>query len=141
MFPNGFLNIVELFSNNVQAEENPKQRVIEKIDQATNPGKQQTEDGADHVEKDVHFIGGSMGDSDFDPVLFGRVLQRLDDQDRILHKLCKAVESVGDDLIEIKAGFHRNDGAKGALLMAASVVGFIVGLLVEVWIFRGPGHP
>lgn len=73
-----------------------------------------------------------MANDDFDPVLFGKVLQRLDAQDKVLAEL-------QGDMEELVNHFHERRAMNKMLMGAVSVIGFILGNLLQVWIFRGPG--
>ena len=60
-----------------------------------------------------------MPDNHIDPVLFGRVLSRLDDQDRQIHELRQDVK----ELVKMA------EQGKGSLLMLCTVGGVVSSIL------------
>jgi hypothetical protein len=75
-----------------------------------------------------------MANDDYDPVMMGKVLARLEAQDRVL-------ASLQEDMEELMENMHRKDGMHKILLGLISVLSFVIGNAINYYIFRGPGHP
>ena len=74
-----------------------------------------------------------MEHQDIDLIQFGRLLQRMDNQDALLQQLVQ-------DMEEVKSHFHRRDGVKRAINWTGAFFAFLIGNVLQWYIFRGPGH-
>jgi len=74
-----------------------------------------------------------MSNDDYDPVTMGRVLARLDNQDKVLAEL-------QEDMEVLMTHLHRRDGMRKVLFGVVTVCSFLIGNVVQWFIFRGPGH-
>lgn len=82
--------------------------------------------------------------NEIDPVLFGRLLQRMDSQDEMLEQVLTEMRCLKTDVHTLKIQANKHEERKDRHGKYASYfwsfVAFALGNLIQVWIFRGPGH-
>lgn len=82
--------------------------------------------------------------NEVDPVQFGRLLERMDTLDETLHELLKEMKCLKTDvhMLKVQANTHkeRKDRQGKYASYFWSFAAFALGNLIEIWIFRGPGH-
>jgi len=70
--------------------------------------------------------------NDYDPLVMGQVLARLDSQDKMLADLKEDVGTIME-CVHRKAGMHK------VLMGIVTVAAFVLGNAIQWIIFRGPG--
>lgn len=81
--------------------------------------------------------------NEIDPILFGRLLERMDNQDEMLEKVLAEMKCLKTDVHSLKSHAHitneRKERHEKVLTYFWTFGGFLLGNLIQIWIFRGPG--
>ena len=81
--------------------------------------------------------------NEIDPILFGRLLERMDQQDELLEQLLKEMKCLKTDVHALKnhASTYEAHQTRKAKFVTYfwSAIAFIIGNGLQWYIFRGPG--
>lgn len=82
--------------------------------------------------------------NEIDPILFGRLLERMDQQDEMLEKVLAEMKCLKTDVHTLKNRIHTEDQHRQTkekwTTAFWSALAFVVGNALQWYIFRGPGH-
>lgn len=82
--------------------------------------------------------------NEIDPILFGRLLERMDTQDEILEQVLKEMKCLKTDIHALKAQAsahsERQERHSKYTSYFWSAAAFLLGNAIQWYIFRGPGH-